>query len=121
MRRKHESLMTALPKEGLAEGQLRSREVHEGRKPMAKCWPDGQKLHTRRTHRMRGPISSKSKVCTEGVGVNAAGISVKAVRHTRGDLRVCPKGLQPLESGWKYAQKSAEVIVASYESGGGPH
>jgi hypothetical protein len=78
MRREHVSLMTALQKEGLAEGQLRSREVFVGRKPRAKRWPDEQKPHTRRTHRMRRPLSSKSKLCTEGVDVNAAGISVKA-------------------------------------------
>jgi hypothetical protein len=78
MRRSHERLMTALQKEGLAEGQLRSREVLVGRKPMAKRWPDEQEPHTRRTHWMRSPLSSKSKLCTEGVDVNAAGISAKA-------------------------------------------
>lgn len=33
---------------------------------------------------MRGPISSKSDTCTEGVGVNAAGISVKVGAHYPG-------------------------------------
>ena len=70
--------MTALQKEGLAEGQLRDREVFVGRKPMAKRWPDEQEPHTRRIHRMRGHISLKSKLCTESVYVDAAGISVKA-------------------------------------------
>ena len=69
--------MAALQKEGLAEGQLRRREASVGRKPKAKRWPVEQEPH-RRTHRMRRPLSLKSKVCTEGVGVDAAGISVKA-------------------------------------------
>lgn len=69
--------MVAMQKEDLAEGQLRSREATVGRKPMAKRWPDEQKPH-RRTHRMRGQLSLKSKVCTEDVSVYVAGISVKA-------------------------------------------
>jgi len=76
-RKEHVSLLTALQKEGLAEGQLRHREMFVGRKSVAKRWPDEQETH-RRAHRMRGHISSKSKVCTEGVFVNAAGISGKA-------------------------------------------
>ena len=77
MNRSRVSLMTALQREGLAEGQLRRREATVGRKPKAKRWPDEQKPH-RRPHRMRRPLSLKSKLCTEGVGVDAAGISVKA-------------------------------------------
>lgn len=69
--------MVALQKEDLAEGQLRDREVIVGRKPRAKRWPDEQEPQ-RRAHRMRGQFSLKSKVCTEGVSVVAAGISVKA-------------------------------------------
>ena len=66
----------------LAEGRSSRRTTAEprgevGRKSMAKRWPDEQEP-PRRMHRMRGPIIPKSKVCTEGVGVNAAGISVKA-------------------------------------------
>jgi hypothetical protein len=78
-----ESLLPARQREGLAEGQLRGREVLVGRKPMAKRWPDEQEPH-RRAHRMRGPISSKSRICTEGVNVIAAGISVKAGAHYPG-------------------------------------
>ena len=83
MKQRHVSLLTALQREGLAEGQLRRREAIVGRKPMAKRWPDEQEPH-RRARRMRGPISSKSKVCTEGVHVIAAGISVKAGAHYPG-------------------------------------
>ena len=66
----------------LAEGRSSRRTTAEprgevGRKSMAKRWPDEQEPH-RRTHRIRRPLSLKSKVCTEGVGVIAAGISVKA-------------------------------------------
>ena len=70
--------MAALQWEGLAEGQLRRREATVGRKPMAKRWPDEQQPHVRRTRRIRSPISLKSKVCTEGAYVDAAGISGKA-------------------------------------------
>ena len=61
-----------------------------GRKPKAKRCPDEQKPH-RRTHRMRGPISSKSKVCTEGVPVIAAGISVKAGASYQGRYSDVPR------------------------------
>lgn len=37
--------MTTWQREGLAEGQLRRREVIVGRKPMAKRWPDEQEPH----------------------------------------------------------------------------
>ena len=66
----------------LAEGRSSRRTTAEprgevGRKSMAKRWPDEQEPQ-RRVHRMRGPIIPKSKVCTEGAYVMAAGISVKA-------------------------------------------
>ncbi len=66
----------------LAEGRSSRRTTAEprgevGRKSRAKRWPDEQEPH-RQTHRIRRLLSLKSKVCTEGVGVNAAGISVKA-------------------------------------------
>jgi len=76
--KRHVSLLAALQWEGLAEGQLRRREATVGRKPMAKRWPDEQQPHTRRTRRIRSPISLKSKVCTEDAYVDAAGISGKA-------------------------------------------
>ena len=38
---------------------------------------------------MRRQISSKSNTCTESTAVDAAGISVKVVRSTRGGLPVC--------------------------------
>ena len=78
------SLLAALQWEGLAEGQLRHREVSVGRKPMAKRWPDEQQPHVRRMRRTRSPISLKSKVCTEGAYVDAAGISGKAGAHYPG-------------------------------------
>ncbi len=77
MNRSRVSLMTALQREGLAEGQPRDREVLVGRKPMAKRWPDEQEPQ-RRACWIRGPIIPKSKVCTEGMSVMAAGISAKA-------------------------------------------
>ena len=77
MSRSRVSLMLALQKEVLAEGQLRNREVSVGRKPMAKRWPDEQEPH-RRTCRIRGRLIPKSKLCTEDMSVNAAGISGKA-------------------------------------------
>ena len=66
----------------LAEGRSSRRTTAEprgevGRKSRAKRWPDEQEPH-RQTHRIRRLLSLKSKVCTEGVGVNAACISVKA-------------------------------------------
>lgn len=66
----------------LAEGRPSGRATAKprgdvGRKPKAKRWPDEQKPH-RHLHRVRRPLSLKPKVCTEGVGVDAAGISAKA-------------------------------------------
>ena len=81
---KSESLLLAQQGEELAERQLRYREVSVGRKPMAKHWPDEQESHMRQSRRMRGPRSLKSKTCTEGVVVDAAGISVKAGAHYPG-------------------------------------
>jgi hypothetical protein len=84
------SLTTALQREGLAEGQLRRREATVGRKPMAKRWPDVQEPHTRRTRRVRSPMSLKPEVCMEGVDVDAAGISVKAGAQYPGRPEVMP-------------------------------
>lgn len=75
--RRHVSLLTAWQKEGLGEGQLRDREVTVGRKPRAKRWRDEQEPQ-RRACGIRGPLTSKSKVCPEDTYVEAAGISVKA-------------------------------------------
>jgi len=66
------------------DGKGVHREVESGRKPQAKRWPDEQKSHTRRSCRMRRPISSKTDACTEGLGVDAAGISVKVGAHYPG-------------------------------------
>ena len=85
------SLLTALQKEGLAEGQLRRREATVGRKPMAKRWPDEQDSHTRRTRRVRRHISLKPKICAEGTYVDAAGISVKAGAHYPGRPGIMPE------------------------------
>ena len=80
----NESLLSTRQGEGLAEGQLRRREATVGRKPMAKCWPDEQESHIRQLRWMRRHRTLKSKTCTEDVGVNAAGISVKAGVHYPG-------------------------------------
>ena len=78
------SLLLTQQGEELAERQLRHREVFVGRKLMAKHWPDEQESHTRQSRRMRGHRTLKSKTCTEGVDVYAAGISVKAGAHYPG-------------------------------------
>jgi len=62
-----------------------------GRKPKAKRWPDKQEPHTRRTRRIRSPLSLKSKVCTGGANVDAAGISVKAGAHYPGRSAITPE------------------------------
>ena len=90
MNKLHESLLHARQGEVLAEGQLRRREAFVGRKPMAKRWPDEQKSHTRHSRRMRRRRTLKSKTCTEGAGVYAAGISVKAGAHYPGRPPVVP-------------------------------
>ncbi len=78
------SLLLTRQGEELAERQLRHREVCVGRKPMAKHWPDEQEPYTRQSRWMRGHRTLKSKTCTEGVVVYAAGISVKAGAHYPG-------------------------------------
>jgi hypothetical protein len=80
----NKSLLLTRQGEELAERQLRYREVSVGRKLMAKHWPDEQESHTRQSRRMRGHRTLKSKTCTEGVDVYAAGISVKAGAHYPG-------------------------------------
>ena len=78
----------------------------------ANHWPDEQEPHTRQSHRMRRPNSSKSEPCTEGVGVYAAGISGKVARLTLGGLTVCcVRRLRVLRGTGKGRQKSAEAIV----------
>ncbi len=112
MRRNHVSLLTALQREGLAEGQLRHREVTVGRKPMAKRWPDEQEPQ-RRVHRIRGPIIPKSRICTEGAHVMAAGISVKAGASYLGRSGCMPERASLRgNTGGKCTQKSAEAVVA---------
>ena len=88
--RTDESLLSTRQGEGLAEGQLRHREVTVGRKPMAKHWPDEQESHKRRSRWMRRQLSLKSDTCTESVSVYAAGISVKAGAHYPGRSPILP-------------------------------
>ena len=59
---------------------------------------------------MRRQFSLKSKTYTEGYVVDVAGISVKAVRITRGGLRTCYELLSS-RGDEKSLEKSAEVIV----------
>jgi RNA-directed DNA polymerase len=56
---------------------------------VAKRWPDEKKPHKRQTQWTRGQNYSKSNTCTEVAEVYVAGISVKEVRITRGDLDAC--------------------------------
>lgn len=70
----------------------------------------------RRPHRVKRPISLKPDTCTEGVGVYAAGISVKVARLTLGDLPVCLVLLPP-RGGRKNRQKSADGIVGPFRPG----
>jgi hypothetical protein len=112
MKTNHVSLLTALQKEGLADGQLRHREVLVGRKPKAKRWPDEQEPQ-RRGHRTRGPVFPKSKVCTEGAHVVAAGISVKVGASYLGRSGCMPERASRRGNTMeKCTQKSAEVVVA---------
>ena len=60
---------------------------------------------------MRRPLSSKSYTCTEGMHVDAAGISGKVARLTLGDLSIC-LALPPSRGDGKDRQKSAEVVGA---------
>ena len=80
----NKSLLLARQGEELAARQLRYREVSVWRKLMAKHWPDEQEPYTRQSRWMRGHRTLKSKTCTEGVVVYAAGISVKAGAHYPG-------------------------------------
>ena len=68
---------------------------------------------------MRRPISPKPNTCTEGVVVNAAGISVKVARLTLGDLLVCLV-LPPSRGDGMSRQKSAEGIVDPLRPGRRP-
>lgn len=80
----NESLLSTRQGEGLAEGQLRDREVIVGRMPMAKRWPDEQESHRRHGRWMSRQRTVKSDTCTENGHVYAAGISVKAGAHYPG-------------------------------------
>ena len=69
---------------------------------------------------MRRQTSSKSNTCTERLHVDAAGISVKVERNTRGDLQLCFELLSS-RGGGKKMQKSAEGIVGSVDRTEGPN
>ena len=69
---------------------------------------------------MRRQISSKSDTCTEGMDVDAAGISVKVGAHYPGrsvDLP-CATGIERCGMG---RQKSAEGIVGLLDRAEGPN
>jgi len=55
-----------------------------GSEPKAKCWPDEQEPHKRRSCWVRRQLSLKSYTYTEDAVVDAAGISVKAGVHYPG-------------------------------------
>ncbi|HUU39324.1 MAG TPA: hypothetical protein VMW42_00135 [Desulfatiglandales bacterium] len=69
---------------------------------------------------MRRRLSLKSDTCTESMDVDAAGISVKVGRITRGDLPTCNVllTLRGVRMGW---QKSAEGIVGLLDQAEGPN
>jgi hypothetical protein len=69
---------------------------------------------------MRRHISLNSNTCTESMVVDAAGISVKVGRITRGGLSTCHVLLTPrgVRMGW---QKSAEGIVGLLDRAEGPN
>ena len=69
---------------------------------------------------MRRQSDSKSNTCTESLYVDAAGISVKVERITRGDLQLCFELLSSRDDG-KKLQKSAEGIVGSVDRTEGPN
>jgi hypothetical protein len=57
---------------------------------------------------VRRPLSSKPDTCTEGVDVNAAGISVKVTRITLGGLTdlPCATGIERFRDGWSEVSRS---------------
>jgi len=74
----------------------------------------------RRARGVRRPISSKPGTDTERVDVDAAVISVKGVRITRGDLADCQE--LGRSRGFPITrQKSAEGIVGSVRRTEGPN
>jgi hypothetical protein len=70
----------------------------------------------RRRSRVRCPKSSKPDTCTEGYDVDPTGISVKVVRHTRGDLHACLELPTSRGVGMRM-QKSANGIVGRGRGG----
>jgi len=74
----------------------------------------------RRARGVRRPISSKPGTDTERVDVDAAVISVKGVRITRGDLADCQE-LGRSRGFPMIRQKSAEGIVGSVRRTEGPN
>jgi hypothetical protein len=69
----------------------------------------------RRLYWVRRQVSSKPESCTENTVVDAAGISVKVVRLTLGDLPTCL--VLPASRGAGMGlQKSAEAILVGLTS-----
>lgn len=60
---------------------------------------------------MRGQVSSKSKACPEGRGVDAARMSGEVCVHYPGRPRSLPQWLPPLRDGGRADEESAEGIV----------
>jgi hypothetical protein len=65
---------------------------------------------------VRRQISSKPDTCTENTVVDAAGISVKVVRLTLGDLPTCLVVLAASRGAGMGLQKSAEAILVGLTS-----
>ena len=62
---------------------------------------------------MRRQVSSKSKACPEGRGVDAARMSVEVCAHYPGRPRLLPQGLPSSKDGGKVGEVSAEGIVGA--------
>ena len=84
---------------------------------------------------MRRPISSKSNTCTEGMNVDAAGISVKVGAHYPGrsvslpcatDIERCWDGLAEVSRGHiearrpcRRAEREVDTVALNFDDEGG--
>ena len=70
---------------------------------------------------MRRRLSLKSDTCTESLGVDGVGISVKVSAHYPGRSATLLYELLSLRGGGKKVQKSAEGIVVPFDRDEGPN
>ena len=76
----------------------------------------------RQSHRIRRPISLKSKIYPEGVDVYAAAMSAEVSAHYPGrSAPVSTKRLPASRDVGKQRQKSAEGIVGRFDPAEGPN